>query len=275
MLLSIRVFNFLEGFAIVKRIIALSTIIISLILSTTTAFAQKSEQVYYEVIQYQVVNNAQMDKLENYWKDAAIPALNRLGIEMVGVLKPQYGAHGLDLFVIIPHNTIESYTTAWDKLTADAEYQKVAASFLNRPKEDAVYFRYSTSLLKAFSHMPKPEISAHIKGKSGRLFEMRTYESHSRHDSKMKIEMFNEGGEIAVFRETGLHPVLFGETIAGNGMPNLVYILGFESMTERDANWSKFGQSEGWKKIKDIPKYKTTVSAITDVILRPTAYSQM
>jgi hypothetical protein len=258
-----------------KRIITLSMVIMALMLSVTAAFAQKNKQVYYEVIRYQVVNNAQMDKLENYWKEAAIPAFNRLGSGLVGVFKPQFGAHGLDLFVVIPHNSLQSYAVAWDKLAADKDYQKVGASFINRPKEDAVFFRYSTSLLKAFSHMPKTEIPAHIKGKGSRIFEMRTYESHSRHDSKMKIEMFNEGGEIALFRETGLHPVMFGETIAGKGMPNLVYILGFENMAERDNNWPKFVNSEGWKNMKDIPKYKTTVSGITDVILKPTSYSQM
>lgn len=250
-------------------------VMMALILSVTTVWAQKSEQVYYEVIRYQVVNNAKMHQLESYWKDAAIPAFNRLGSDLVGVFKPQYGAHGLDLFVMIPHKSLQAYAAAWDKLAADKEYQKIGASFIHRSKEDPVFFRYSTSLLKAFSHMPKTEIPAHIKGKSSRIFEMRTYESHSRHDSKMKIEMFNEGGEIALFRETGLHPVMFGETIAGNGMPNLVYMLGFENMAERDSNWPKFVQSEGWKNMKDIPKYKTTVSGITDVILQPTGYSQM
>jgi hypothetical protein len=258
-----------------KRIIALSMVIFSLMLSTTTALAQKSEQVYYEVIRYQVINDSQMDKLENYWKDAAIPALNRLGVELIGVFKPQFGAHGLDLFVVIPHQSLQSYAVAWEQLALDKEYQKVGTSFINRAKGEAVFFRYSTSLLKAFSHMPKPEVPVHIKGKGSRIFEMRTYESHSKHDAKMKIEMFNEGGEIALFRETGLHPVMFGETIAGNDMPNLVYILGFENMAERDANWGTFGNSEGWKNMKDIPKYKATVSGITDVILKPTSYSQM
>jgi hypothetical protein len=273
--LNITGISFLKGSKFVKKIIKLSTIIISLMLSTASAFAQKSEQIYYEIIQYQVINNSQMDKLESYWKDAAIPAFNRIGIDLIGVFKPKFGAHGSDLFVVIPHNSIQSYTAAWDKISTDEQYQKIGANFINRPKEDAVFFRYNTSLLKAFSQMPKPEVPEHIKGKSGRIFEMRTYESHSKHDAKMKIEMFNEGGEIAVFRETGLHPVLFGETLAGAAMPNLVYILGFESMTERDINWDKFGKSEGWKNIKDIAKYKTTVSAITDVILEPTSYSQM
>ena len=258
-----------------KRIFTLSITMLWLMLFSVSVSAQKTEQVYYEVIRYQVINDSQMSKLESYWQNAAIPAFNRLGIELIGVFKPQYGAHGLDLFVVIPHPSLQSYAAAWDKIAADAEYQQAGASFIKRSKEEAVYFRYSSSLLKAFSHMPKPEVPAQIKGKASRIFEMRTYESHSKHDAKMKIEMFNEGGEIALFRETGLHPVMFGETIAGNDMPNLVYILGFSNMAERDANWGKFGSSEGWQNMKDIPKYKDTVSGITDVILRPTAYSQM
>lgn len=237
--------------------------------------AQKTNQTFYEFIRYEVVNNSQMHKIEDYWKKSAIPAFNRSGIEMIGVFKPMYGAHGLDLFVVIPHQSLNSYSAAWDKLAKDEEYAKTAAHFINRTKEEPVFHRYSTTLLKAFTHMPKMEVPAHIVGNSERIFEMRTYESHSRHDSKMKIEMFNEGGEIALFRKTGLHPVFFGETVAGENMPNLVYMLGFENLSERDKNWGKFVSSKGWANMKDIPKYKDTVSGITDVILKPTAYSQM
>jgi endoglucanase len=66
-----------------------------------------------------------MDKLETYWKDAAIPAFNRLGIDLIGVFKPEFGAHGSDLFVIIPHDSLESYSGAWDKITADDEIRNI------------------------------------------------------------------------------------------------------------------------------------------------------
>lgn len=266
---------FFKGFTNMQRFTLFSLVFFSLIFSSASTSAAKSEQMYYELIRYQVVNDTQMGALEAYWQDAAIPAFNRIGVAQIGVFKPQFGAHGSDLFVLLAHSSLQSYSQAWDKLANDQAYQKAAASFIHRAKEQPVYYRYSTSLLKAFSYLPSLEIPANIQGKSSRLFEMRTYESHSKHDAKMKIEMFNEGGELALFRETGLHPVMFGETIAGNDMPNLVYILGFENMTERDANWANFVNSEGWNNMKDIPKYKTTVSAITDVILKPTAYSQL
>jgi hypothetical protein len=44
-------------------------------------------------------------------------------------------------------------------------------------------------------------------------------------------------------------------------------------MTERDSNWPEFIKSEGRKYMKDIPKHKTRVSGITDVIFKPTDYS--
>ena len=47
------------------------------------------------------------------------------------------------------------------------------------------------------------------------------------------------------FYETGLHPVFFGETIIGEKLPQLTYMLTFKDMEERDANWKKVCRSSG------------------------------
>jgi hypothetical protein len=87
--------------------------------------------------------------------------------------------------------------------------------------------------------------------------------------------MFNEGGEIAIFRKTGLNPVFFGETIIGPQQPNLTYMLAFEDMADRDKRWQVFRDDPDWRKLSQDPAYKDTVSNITDIILRPTGYSQI
>jgi hypothetical protein len=46
-------------------------------------------------------------------------------------------------------------------------------------------------------------------------------------------------------------------------------------MAARDAGWKRFGESEGWKKLRAMEEYKDTVSNITDIILRPTPFSQI
>jgi hypothetical protein len=87
--------------------------------------------------------------------------------------------------------------------------------------------------------------------------------------------MFNDGGEIALFKKSGLNPVFYGETIAGPRMPNLTYMLGFENMDQRDANWQVFRRSAEWKEMSSNPRYAETISSITDNILTPAPLSQI
>lgn len=244
-------------------------------MAAVPAFGQPDGQSYYEFIRYEALNRPKLAQLEKYWEKAAIPAFNRLGLDQIGVFKSMYGTHGLDLYVLIPHKDLQSFTNAWDKIYQDRTFQESGKEFINTTINDPLYYRFETSLLHAFSHMPVPEIPEHIKNNNNRIFEMRIYESYNRDKAKLKIEMFNEGGEIALFRETGLHPVLFAETLAGPKMPNLVYILGFENIAERDKNWNTFASSDGWQKMKANPRYADTVSSVTDIILKPSSCSQI
>jgi hypothetical protein len=124
--------------------------------------------------------------------------------------------------------------------------------------------------------MPKLEVPALTKEKKQRLFELRTYESHSKRANKKKVEMFNQG-EIAIFRRSGLTPVFFGETLIGTKMPNLTYMLVYESMAAHDKNWGTFIGDPEWHKLSTTPGYTDPeiVSSISNLFLRPTGYSQI
>ncbi len=88
--------------------------------------------------------------------------------------------------------------------------------------------------------------------------------------------MFNNG-EIDIFRKTGLNPVFFGETLIGGKMPNLTYMLSFDSMEEQKAGWKRFVSSPEWKSLSSIPAYadKTILCGITNLNLKPMACSQL
>jgi hypothetical protein len=86
--------------------------------------------------------------------------------------------------------------------------------------------------------------------------------------------MFN-AGEIPIFRRAGLAPVFFGETLIGGGMPSLTYMISIPDMAARDAAWGAFGRDPEWKTLSGDPQYKDNVSAISDIILRATSYSQI
>jgi hypothetical protein len=90
-----------------------------------------------------------------------------------------------------------------------------------------------------------------------------------------KVEMFNVAGEIALFVQLGFQPVFFGEVISGADMPNLMYMTTFSGRDSQQEHWKAFQESPDWIRIKEIEKYKNTVSHIDKWILHPAPYSDL
>ena len=229
------------------------------------------EREYYELRTYRIDTEEQKEGLERFMADAAIPALNRIGISPVGVFEPPDGIS--PIYVLLRHRSLESVATTTQKLLADQEFLSKGASFLDAPASSPAYARIESSLMIAFTGMPHVETPA--KSES-RVFQLRTYESPSIKTGQKKIEMFNTA-ELAIFRKTGLSPVFFGETLVGAKMPNLTYMLAFESMAEQEAAWKRFGADPEWQKLRAIPEYanERILCGITNVPLRAAACSQI
>lgn len=231
----------------------------------------KKAKEYFELRSYLLDSEAQKEKLTGFLRDVAIPAWNRIGIGPVGVFSALEG-EARNVYVLLPHKSVESAVTATAQLLADEEYLKSGAALLDAPKSEPAYRRMESSLLVAFEDCPKLEVPSK---KELRIFQLRTYESHSVKKGQRKIEMFNDGGEIALFRRVGLNPVFFGEALVGSRLPNLTYMLGFDDKEASEAAWAKFLADPEWLKLKADPKYKDTVSNITNTFLRPEPGSQI
>lgn len=226
---------------------------------------------FYELRRYHLHVGSKKNLVGDFLREVGIPAMNRIGIEPVGVFNAMYGPNSPTLYVLLVHKSLESVVKSSLLLLADNELLKAGADFINAPLSEPAYVRMESSLMVAFDQMPKLQVPE----MKSRIFELRTYESHSINAAKKKIEMFNEGGEIAIFRKTGLQPVFFGETLIGPKLPNLTYMVVFSDMADRDKNWRTFGGDAQWKELRANPAYKDTVSNITDIILRPASYSQI
>jgi hypothetical protein len=228
---------------------------------------------FYELRTYILKNEAQQRLVENYFANAAIPALNRLGASNVGVFTELKPSGQSRVFVLIPFKSLEDFLTVQDNLANDAGYVSAAADYLEAPATAPAYERIESSLLRAFIHMP----AIQVPPKNSRIFELRRYESPGETTGKKKIEMFNSAGEIEIFKRVGLQPVFFGETLIGPSRPNLTYMLTFDDMAEHDRNWKAFGGDPEWKKISTKPEYADAkiLSNITATFLVPTAFSQI
>ncbi len=226
---------------------------------------------YLELRHYELASAEKQKAFDDFLAKAAIPALNRLGIAPVGVFRMAQD-EDTNLWVLLPHNSLESVATANTKMLADKQYQEAGSAVLNCPKDDPAYKRVESSLLLAFDKCPKVEVPSK---KDSRVFQLRIYESHNTTMAKRKVEMFDDAGEIAVFRQTGLDPVFFGESLVGSKMPNLTYMVGFDDTDAQKKAWDKFRVHPKWKQLSSDPYFKGTVSNITNLVLHPAASSQI
>lgn len=235
------------------------------------------------ILVLQKVQFASPAKLEAYARflEEAVPALNRAGVKPVGVFrllkednpKLELAENPNELWILMPHESAESVATLLDRLADDPAWKSATAeAILMAPKTDPAFDRFESSLLLAFKDMPKVEVPSK---KDSRVVQLRIYESHSIERHLKKVEMFNEGGEIAIFRKTGMTPVFFGQALVGALLPNLTYMLQFDDTEAMEAAWNAFRNHPDWKALSGDPQYKDTVSRITNLVMRPLVASQI
>jgi hypothetical protein len=166
------------------------------------------------------------------------------------------------------------FAQATARMSADPEYQKAGAEYLNSPKSNPAFERIDSWLMLAFAGLPKIELPAYCQEKKARMFELRTYESFSELKAIKKVEMFN-AGEIDTMREVGLGPIFYGQAIIGSNLPHLTYMVSAENQDAHKKHWGAFGAHPTWDKLKNDPQYADTVSKVYNRFLVPTAYSQI
>lgn len=258
-----------------KKKILMAVVCLTVILgSCGLGFAANSARTakqFVELRHYTFADAQQQKVMIDFLAKVAIPAWNRQKISPVGVFQMAEG-DSTDLYVVLPHPSLRSVARSNTKLLNDAQVKREGGSVLDTPKKKPVYQRIESSLLLSFDKCPKVEVPTK---KDSRIFQLRIYESHNETKAKRKIHMFDEGGEIALFRETGLDPVFFGEALVGTRIPNLTYMVGFDNAEAQKKAWDKFRVHPKWKKMSSDPFYADTVSKITNLVLKPADGSQI
>jgi hypothetical protein len=245
--------------------------------SEQAARAQTSgAREYYLLRQYKLENGPQGKLTQDYLEHALIPALNRMGMKNVGAFNLYLGSETPTLYVLIPCNSLDALVTAELKLAQDEEYQKAGAAFLKAPAKEPPYQRVESQLLIAFEGHPTLTVPPVTAAHGSRVFQLRTYESPTNNDHRVKVDMFHHG-EFEYFQEAGFWQVFYGDALIGPRMPHLTYMLAFPDLASMEGMWDKFSSNPGWKKLSSLPTYssESIVSNIDSLILKPASYSQI
>lgn len=243
------------------------------LVNTTTA----SVKDFYQIKIYHLQNKEQEKIVEDYLKNAYLPALHRAKIANIGVFKPipleQSEKAEQLIYVFVPYPSVADYLQLDGILENDNKYLQDGANYLNASHEAAPYTRIETILLTAFegsTNFTKPALNSPYED---RVYELRSYEGPTEKLYKNKVDMFNKGDEIGLFKRLGFNAAFYGEVIAGSRMPNLMYLTTFDNKTSRDAHWDAFGKDEYWKELSAKTEYQNNVSHINITFLYPVDYS--
>ncbi|TDH24248.1 NIPSNAP family containing protein [Segetibacter sp. 3557_3] len=257
-----------------KNATYLLLLLLSFMVNPADVSAKKKSPEFYQVTVYHFTSGEQERQLDNYLKDAYLPALHRLGSAHVGVFKPIANDTAVDklIYVIAPFKKADQLFSLGDRLQKDAAFTSSTQSFDTSYRKPP-FSRMENMVLRAFSLAPAMKLPKLTGPRSERVYELRSYEGATERFYRNKVQMFNQGGEIDIFSRLDFNPVFYAEVIAGSRMPNLMYMTSFENRADRDAHWKSFSADEQWKKLSAMPEYQHNVSRSEIKFLRPTEYS--
>ena len=239
------------------------------------AFAQKD---IYEIRVYSLKSDAQIAATDLYLQEAYLPAMHRMGIKNIGVFKPLANDTSLNkrIFVIVPYTSLEAWHKSKSAILKDAAYMESGKTFLNADTGHLPFVRVESSLLEAFPDQTKL-IPTGLKSNPDAIYELRSYESPTKALHITKVDMFNAGGEVALFKRLDFQAIFYADVLSGSRMPNLVYMVAFSSLAAREEHWNAFRDSPEWKKISTDPNYRNNISVnhIDSYLMHRTAYSDL
>lgn len=249
------------------------------ILFTTIALLCISSKSFsneiYEITVYHFKDPQQEITLDTYLQTAYVPALHRKQIKNVGIFKPIANDTATDkiIYVIIPFKSFNDIQTLQASLDKDTIYTEAGKSYLTASYQNPPYVRMEKILLTAFELAPQmspPKLSG---DKKDHIYELRSYESPTEAYHINKVKMFNEGGEVGIFKKINANAVFYGDVIAGGRMPNLMYLTCYENLADRDAHWKSFGDDPLWKQLIAMDEYKNNVSKADIILMHAASYS--
>jgi len=242
--------------------------------SNISASAAAEANHFYELRTYQLRNDIQPARINDFFQHQFMPMMKRLGAGPVGCFSVISGQNSPALIVVVDYKSLAEMQSVMEASRSEKDFMKAWQSF--ETADGMPYVRYESVVLKAFDSHPKIELPATNEKRAARVFELRTYESRNAFSLRNKVDMFNQE-EIKIFRDCGMATVFFGERIIGDRMPSLTYMVGYDNMAAREKAWDAFRANPDWARIRNKAGWTDpeAVSNIHASFLRPTGYSQI
>lgn len=257
-----------------KKIILSAVLVIAISIGFKNILTASPREFYLIQI-YHCSTNKQIQGIDAYLQNTYLPYLHKTGIKKVGVFAPITNDTAVDkkLYVWIPLHSLK----VLDELDQDLEQLdpmgKNEIVDLEYADSSLPYNRVERIVTKSFKYQTQFEKNSSLTKSPDRIYEYRSYESPTENAHLRKVHMFNEGGEITLFKRLNFNAIFYSKAIVGDRMPNLIYMTSFNNMADRDEHWKAFGASPEWQSISNMPKYMKSVNRNETVLMTARMYA--
>ncbi len=225
-----------------------------------------------EMVTFRLQNGAQVAGALGWLEKRAIPLWQKHRFGPVGVFTEDVGPHIPAVHFIRIYASLAEREAAWNRLTADADWGGAVSDL---EKDGPAFYREESILMNSTPFSPPIRPVAPDEPTRG-IFELRIYETPTWRQLGYLHDRF-DGGEIAIFHKSGIHPIFYADTLIGPNQPNMAYMIPFESYAQRERAWAAFRENPDWLKLRDesVRRGGEIVRNIANMILVPARFSMI
>lgn len=182
------------------------------------------------------------------------------GIGMLGFWTDEIGQSN-KLTYILSFDSMADREQKWAAFGADPRWQEVRAE---TEKDGAFLTHITNAFLRTTPYSPDPKVTTNVQ-------EMRVY--HAMPGRLPDLNARFENHTMRLFEKHGITNVGYWTEDVGTSN-QLVYMLGYEGLGNREKSWAAFGADPDWQKARAASEVNGSLVRMSESsILRPTPYS--
>ena len=198
--------------------------------------------------------------LNDRFANHTIGFFKQYGVGMMGFWTDDIGVSN-QLTYITTFNTMADRETKWAEFGSDTKRQQVfAETEANGPLVALV----ENTFMRLTPYSPSPQLSSKVQ-------ELRVYDTLPGRLPALHDRFANH--TMALFERHGIQNIAYWTEDVGTNN-RLVYMLGYESLADREKSWTSFGADPDWKRAREASETSgSIVRKSRHRIMRLTDYS--
>jgi hypothetical protein len=227
---------------------------------------------YIEIITFRLHMGGQSARLMDWLGKRVVPLVQKHQTGPIGVFAVEVGPHVPAAVEILSYPSLAEMEATWNRIYGDPEWPAILRDL---EAQGPGFFRADAVLARATPFSP-PLKATPASEPAHKIYELRFYEASTHRQLDLMHERFAQG-EIEVFHQCGIDPIFYADTALGPNIPNMAYLIPFESEAHREKAWAAFRAHPGWKKIADeyLRRAGELARNISSTLLAPASFSKL